>query len=76
MAVRRPAAKRVMERAAALPNAMMPAFVVSHARETADHPIRERGRFAISDWDLFIDVSSSLPNRTLHCAGHLQRMGA
>ena len=56
MAVRRPAAKRMLERAAVLPNTMMPAFVVSHALEAADHPIRERGRFAIVDWNLFIDV--------------------
>ena len=53
-----PAAKRVPEHAAVLLNTTISAFVVSHALEAADRPIRERERFVVGDrdWNLFFNT--------------------
>ena len=52
------AAKRMLERAAALSNTTVSAFVVSHALQAADHSIRERQGFVVGDrdWNLFFDA--------------------
>ena len=67
-----PAAKRMLERAAALSNTTVSAFVVSHALQAADHLIRERQRFVVSDrdWNLFFDalVDPPEPNAALRAA--------
>lgn len=67
-----PAAKRTLERAAALSNTTVSAFVVSHALEAADHLIRKRERFVVSDrdWNLFFDalVDPPEPNAALRAA--------
>lgn len=64
-----PVAKRMLERAAALPNTTVSAFVVNHALEAADHLIRERKRLVVSDrdWNLFFDalVDPPEPNAAL-----------
>ncbi len=64
-----PAAKRMLERAAALSNTTVSAFVVNHALEAADHLIRERERLVVSDrdWNLFFDalVDPPEPNAAL-----------
>lgn len=67
-----PAAKRMPERAAALSNTTVSAFVVSHALQAADHSIRERQGFVVSDrdWNLFFDalVDPPEPNAALRAA--------
>lgn len=74
-----PAAKRLLERAAALANTTVSAFVVSNALEAADRLIRDRERLVVSeqDWNLFFDalVNPPEPNAVLRRAfathGHL-----
>ena len=58
-----PAAKSLLERAAALSNTTVSAFVVGHALEAASQLIRERERFVISDrdWSLFFDALADPP---------------
>ena len=67
-----PAAKSMLERAAALSNMTVSAFVVSHALDAADHLIRERERFVVSDqdWNLFFDalIDPPEPNAVLRGA--------
>ena len=58
-----PAAKRLLERAAALANTTVSAFVASSALEAADRMIRDRERLAVSerDWSLFFDALADPP---------------
>ncbi len=58
-----PAAKSLLERAAALSNTTVSAFIVSHALKAASHLIRERERFVVSDqdWNLFFDALADPP---------------
>lgn len=64
-----PAAKRMLERAAALSNTTVSAFVVNNTLGAAGHVIRERERFVVSDrdWNLFFDalVDPPEPNAAL-----------
>ena len=67
-----PVAKHMLERAAALANTTVSAFVVNNALEAADRPIGKRERLAISqrDWDRFFDalVDPPEPNAALRRA--------
>ena len=67
-----PMAKHMLERAAALANTTVSAFVVNNALEAADRLISKRERFAISqrDWDRFFDalVDPPKPNASLRRA--------
>ena len=67
-----PVAKRRLERAAALANTTVSAFVVNHALAAADHLIRERERVVLSDgdWSVFFDalVDPPEPNEALRQA--------
>ena len=67
-----PNAKRMLERAAALANTTVSAFVVNSALDAAGHLIRERERLVLSerDWDLFLDalVTPPEPNAALRRA--------
>ena len=67
-----PASKRLLERAAALANTTMSAFVVNNALEAADRMIRDRERLAVSerDWNLFFNalVDPPKPNAALRRA--------
>ena len=53
-----PAAKRIIERAAALQNTTVSGFVVNSALDAATHLIRERERIVLEarDWDVFLDA--------------------
>ena len=72
-----PAAKRMLEHAAALSNTTISAFVVSHALEAADRPIRKRERFVVSDrdWNLFFNtlVDPPEPDAALRSARRRRR---
>ena len=67
-----PAAKRMLERAAALSNMTVSTFVASNALEAAGRLIRERERLVLSeqDWNLFFDalVFPTEPNAALRGA--------
>jgi len=67
-----PAAKRMLERAAALANTTVSAFVVNSALEAAGHLIREREHLILSerDWEVFFDalVNPPKPNAALRKA--------
>ena len=69
-----PAAKRMLERAAALSNMTVSTFVASHALEAAGRLIHEceRERLVLTgrDWNLFFDalVSPPEPNAALRGA--------
>lgn len=67
-----PVAKHVLERAAALSNTTVSAFVVNHALEAAGRLISKRERLAISqrDWNRFFDalVDPPKPNASLRRA--------
>ena len=66
------AAKQRLERAAALANTTVSAFVVNHALAAADHLIRDRERLVLSegDWNRFFDalVDPPEPNEALRQA--------
>lgn len=53
-----PAAKRMIERAAALQNTTVSGFVVNSALDAATHLIQERERIVLEarDWDVFLDA--------------------
>ncbi len=53
-----PEAKRMLERAAALENTTVSAFVVHNALKAADRLIQDRERITVSerDWNLFFDA--------------------
>ena len=53
-----PAAKRMIERAAALQNTTVSGFVVNSALDAATHLIQERERLVLEarDWDVFLDA--------------------
>ena len=65
-------AKHMLERAAALANTTVSAFVVNHALQAADRLISKRERLAISqrDWGRFFDalVNPPKPNAALRRA--------
>ena len=67
-----PAAKRLLERAAALSNTTVSAFVANNALEAAGRLLCERERLVVSDrdWELFFDALASPPepNDALHGA--------
>ena len=67
-----PMAKHMLERAAALANTTVSAFVVNNALEAADRLISKRERLAISqrDWNRFFDalVDPPKPNTSLRRA--------
>lgn len=67
-----PVAKHMLERAAALANTTVSAFVVNNALEAADRLISKRERLAISqrDWNRFFDalVDPPKPNASLRKA--------
>ena len=67
-----PEAKRMLERAAALENTTVSAFVVHNALKAADRLIQDRARIALSerDWNLFFDalVDPPEPNAALRQA--------
>ena len=67
-----PMAKHMLERAAALANTTVSAFVVNNALEAADRLISKRERLAISqqDWNRFFDalVDPPKPNASLRRA--------
>ncbi|MDE0222733.1 MAG: DUF1778 domain-containing protein [Spirochaetaceae bacterium] len=58
-----PVAKQRLERAAALANTTVSAFVVNHALEAANHMIQEHGRLVLNDadWTLFFDALCDPP---------------
>ena len=58
-----PAAKRMLERAAALANTTVSAFVVNSALDAAGQLIREREQLVVSarDWEVFFDALASPP---------------
>ena len=64
-----PEAKRMLERAAALENTTVSAFVVHNALKAADRLIQDRERLVLSerDWNLFFDalVDPPEPNAAL-----------
>lgn len=53
-----PAAKRMIERAAALQNTTVSGFVVNSALDAASHLIREHERLVLDarDWEVFLDA--------------------
>ena len=65
-------AKRMLERAAALANTTVSAFVVNTALDAARRLIRERQQIVLGerDWDVFLDalVSPPKPNTALRKA--------
>ena len=67
-----PTAKRMLERAAALANTSVSAFVVNSALDAAGRLIEERERLVLSerDWDVFFDalVDPPKPNAALRKA--------
>ena len=66
------AAKRMLERAAALANTTVSAFVVNSALDAAGRLIQEREQLVLSerDWDVFFDalVNPPKPNAALRKA--------
>ena len=67
-----PAAKRMIERAAALQNTTVSGFVINCALEAASHLIREHERLVLEvrDWDVFLDalLDPPEPNTSLRDA--------
>lgn len=67
-----PEAKRMLERAAALENTTVSAFVVHNALKAAERLIQDRERLTVSerDWNLFFDalVNPPEPNAALRQA--------
>ena len=67
-----PSAKRMLERAAALANTTVSAFVVNSALDAAGHLIREREQLVLSerDWGVFFEalVKPPRPNAALRKA--------
>ena len=59
-------AKRMLERAAALANTTVSAFVVNSALDAAGHLIRERQQIVLAerDWDVFFDALVNPPEPT------------
>ena len=53
-----PAAKRMIERAAALRNTTVSGFVVNSALDAASHLVRKQERLVLEarDWDVFLDA--------------------
>jgi len=58
-----PTAKHMLERAAALANTTVSAFVVNSALDAASHLIREREQLVLStrDWEVFFDALANPP---------------
>lgn len=67
-----PTAKRMLERAAALANTTVSAFVVNSALDAAGHLIHDREQLVLSegDWNVFFDalVNPPKPNAALRKA--------
>jgi uncharacterized protein (DUF1778 family) len=65
-------AKRMLQRAAALANTSVSAFVVTSALDSASRLIEERERLVLSerDWDVFLDalINPPEPNKALRKA--------
>ncbi len=65
-------AKRMLERAAALANTTVSAFVVNSALDAASRLVRERQQIVLGerDWDVFFDalVNPAKPNAALRKA--------